>query len=106
MKTSELTIPEVALIAGTRGMLGAGIGLLLADKLDPDRRNAVGWTLVLVGALTTIPLVMEVIGKSNRGPGFRAPAEKSDQTGGGALIDSIRPERAAEGGIGSSSISF
>ncbi len=63
MKTSELTLPEIALIAGTRGMLGAGAGLLLADKLDDDQRKAVGWTLLIIGALTTIPLAMEVIGK-------------------------------------------
>jgi uncharacterized membrane protein YfcA len=63
MKTSELTLPEIALIAGTRGMLGAGAGLLLADRLDDDQRKAVGWTLLIVGALTTIPLVMEVLEK-------------------------------------------
>ena len=63
MKKAELTIPEIALIAGTRGMLGAGVGLLLADKLTDDQRKSVGWTLLLVGAVSTIPLVMEVLGK-------------------------------------------
>jgi len=28
MKKTELTLPELALIAGTRGMLGAGVALL------------------------------------------------------------------------------
>jgi hypothetical protein len=42
MKTSELTLPEVGLIAATRGMLGAGIALLLADKLNEDQRKAIG----------------------------------------------------------------
>ena len=63
MKTSELTLPEIGLIAGTRGMLGAGIGLLLADKLKDNQRKAVGWTLILIGAVTTVPLVVEVLGK-------------------------------------------
>lgn len=63
MKTTELTLPEIALIAGTRGMLGAGAGLLLADKLNDDERKAVGWTLLIIGALTTIPLAMNVLGK-------------------------------------------
>ena len=31
MRKTQVTLPELALIAGTRGMLGAGIGLLLAD---------------------------------------------------------------------------
>jgi hypothetical protein len=62
MREHRVTLPELALIAGTRGMLGAGIGLLLADRLDEGRRKAVGWTLLLVGALSTIPLALEVLG--------------------------------------------
>jgi len=54
MKTAELTIPEIALIAGTRGMLGAGAGLLLADRLNKDQRKAIGWTLLIVSAVSTI----------------------------------------------------
>ncbi len=63
MKKAELTLPEIALIGGTRGMLGAGVALLLADRLDHGQRKAVGWTLFLVGAISTIPLVIEVLGK-------------------------------------------
>jgi hypothetical protein len=62
MKKKEMTIPELALIAGTRGMLGAGIGLLLSGKLNKDQRRAAGWALVAVGAATTIPLLMTVFG--------------------------------------------
>ena len=61
MKERKLTLPELALIASTRGMLGFGLGLLLADKLSEDQRRAVGWTLVAVGAVTTIPLAMLVL---------------------------------------------
>ncbi|HWE40361.1 MAG TPA: hypothetical protein VG406_27665 [Isosphaeraceae bacterium] len=64
MSETQLTLPELGLIAGTRAMLGAGLGLLLADRLSEDQRKAVGWTLVLVGALTTIPLALEVLGGS------------------------------------------
>ncbi len=63
MKTSDLTLPEIALIAGTRGMLGAGAGLLLADRLNDDQRKAIGWTLLIIGAISTIPLAVEVLGK-------------------------------------------
>ena len=63
MKKVELTLPEIALIAGTRGLLGAGIGLLLADKLKDDQRKAVGWTLFIIGAISTIPLAIQVMGK-------------------------------------------
>ena len=62
MKIQKVTLPELALIAGTRGMLGAGIGLLVSSKLNKDQRNAAGWALVAVGAITTIPLLMNILG--------------------------------------------
>jgi hypothetical protein len=60
MRSARLPLPELALIAGTRGLLGAGVGLLLAPKLDDERRKTVGWTLLLVGALSTIPLALDL----------------------------------------------
>jgi hypothetical protein len=62
MRETKITIPELALLAGTRALAGAGIGLLLANRLSDDQRRAVGWTLFLVGALSTIPLAFEVFG--------------------------------------------
>jgi hypothetical protein len=62
MRETRISLPELALIAGTRAALGAGIGLLLADRLSTEQRQAIGWTLVAVGALTTIPLAAEVLG--------------------------------------------
>jgi len=55
-KQTAIAIPELALIAATRGMLGAGIGLLVADRLPREQRRTLGWTLLIVGALSTIPL--------------------------------------------------
>jgi hypothetical protein len=63
MKKAELTLPEIALIAGTRGMIGAGAGLLLADKLNDNQRKTIGWTLLIIGAISTIPLAIEVLSK-------------------------------------------
>jgi hypothetical protein len=63
-KERKLTIPEIALIGGTRAALGAGVGLLLADKLKGKPRRAVGLSLFLLGAVSTIPLVRNVIAKS------------------------------------------
>jgi hypothetical protein len=64
MRETQISLPELALVAGTRALLGAGIGLLLADRLPEDRRRAVGWTLLLVGAASTIPLAVDVLGNS------------------------------------------
>ena len=58
MKRHKLAIPEIGLIAATRAMLGAGIALLLADKLSAEQRRAIGWTLAAIGALTTIPIAL------------------------------------------------
>jgi hypothetical protein len=44
-------------------MLGAGIALVLADRLDAAERKAVGRTLLLIGAISTIPLMMRVLHK-------------------------------------------
>ncbi len=65
MKEKNVTIPDLALIAGTRIALGVGIGLLLSDKLNGDNRKGAGWALLAVGVLTTIPLVMNVLGKNS-----------------------------------------
>ena len=63
MEKITLTLPELGLIVGTRAALGGGVALLLAERLDKEQRKAVGWTLFLVGAVTTIPLLMLVFGK-------------------------------------------
>lgn len=60
MDRKPLSLPEIALIAGTRAALGAGVGLLLADKLTEERRRGIGWALLGVGVLTTIPIVAQL----------------------------------------------
>ncbi len=66
MKTYNVTVPEIAIVAGTRGMAGAGAGLLLAGFLRPDTRRTLGWTLLALGALTTIPIAMALFGARER----------------------------------------
>ena len=56
MKSISLIFPELGLIASTRAMLGAGLALLLGDHLGSESRKAVGWTLLLIGVLSSIPL--------------------------------------------------
>src|SRR5262245_36155999 len=57
--TRTVNLPTLMLVAVTRGMLGAGIGMLVADRLG-DRRLRVGRTLLAIGALSTIPLALKV----------------------------------------------
>jgi hypothetical protein len=62
MRETRVSLPELAMIAATRGMLGVGAGLLFSEKLGRERRRAVGFTLLAVGLLSTIPLALEVLG--------------------------------------------
>jgi len=64
MRETHLTLPEIGFFAGTRGLLGAGIGLLLANRLSESQRKSVGWTLLCVGAAATIPLAMTILSRS------------------------------------------
>lgn len=68
MKETRLTLPELALIAGTRAALGAGAGLLLSGRLTGEQRRAAGWALFLVGAVTTVPLLVQVLGRCEACP--------------------------------------
>jgi hypothetical protein len=59
----NVTLPEIALIAVTRGAIGFGAGLLLADKFKREWRTAIGWSLFLTGVASTIPIAMRVFGE-------------------------------------------
>jgi hypothetical protein len=59
----SLTVREIGIIAATRGVLGFGAGLLLADKFRRTKRKALGWSLLLSGLASTIPIAMHVFRK-------------------------------------------
>jgi hypothetical protein len=63
MREKGLTIPEIAIIAGTRAAFGFGLGLLLAEKLPRDTRRGAGCALLIVGALSTVPIVLGILNK-------------------------------------------
>jgi hypothetical protein len=62
MRTFELTVPELAFIAATRGALGVGIGLLVSEKLARSRLRPLGWSLFLFGLAATVPAARRVFG--------------------------------------------
>lgn len=55
MKKLLFNVPTFGFVVGTRVALAFGLGLLVAEKLDPQRRRALGLSLVGLGALTTVP---------------------------------------------------
>ncbi len=70
MRTLTIPLPMLMFVVATRAALGAGVGLLLADRMPSERRRALGLTLVGLGAVTTIPAV-RFLSKQLRG----APAD-------------------------------
>src|SRR5437773_8329807 len=79
MRETRITLPELVLVAGTRAALGAGLGLLLADRFSQDQRKAVGWTLLLVGVLSTVPLAFEILGKRRSTTAAEVPEQNGRQ---------------------------
>jgi hypothetical protein len=61
MKSRQVALPIIGLIAGTRVVLGIGIGLLMASRLTREMRRTLGLRLVALGAVTTIPLIASVL---------------------------------------------
>ncbi len=61
MISRTITLPRLGMIAVTRAALGAGIALLVGERLDHKPRRAVGWALLGVGVLSTFPLVAGVV---------------------------------------------
>jgi hypothetical protein len=63
MWEKSFTIPELILMAGTRVALGVGLGLLIAGKIKDDTRKGAGLALLVVGAMTTVPLAISLASK-------------------------------------------
>jgi hypothetical protein len=65
MKKSEIALPFVALFAITRALGGAGVALLLGDKLGANKMK-IGRMLFGIGLLSTVPLAYGIFGPTIR----------------------------------------
>jgi hypothetical protein len=63
MRERRISLPELGMVAATRGALGFGLGLLLADRWPAEERRTIGWTLFLVGLISTVPLALEIMSR-------------------------------------------
>jgi hypothetical protein len=64
-KKANVSLPELAMLAASRAMTGMGLGMMIAQRIAPEKRKVIGWTLFAVGALSTIPLAFEILGKDS-----------------------------------------
>ena len=76
-RSIELSVPELAFVAATRGMAGAGIGLLASSYLSLPARKATGWTLLAIGALTTVPIAVAIYARRRRQEALAGPAREA-----------------------------
>jgi len=51
---------EFEAIVATRFLFGLGVALLLGSRLTDRQRRWIGWTSVIVGALSTPPFMFDV----------------------------------------------
>lgn len=63
--TTKVSIPELAALAATRVAGGAGLAMLLAPRLGKTARKRLGWTLLGIGVLSTIPIGMKIFGSQS-----------------------------------------
>ena len=59
-KKLSISVPELMFVAATRGAIGVGLGLLLSNALSRKTRKAIGLPLFVIGALSTIPIAIQV----------------------------------------------
>jgi hypothetical protein len=65
MKGFEVSLPQLAFVAATRGLGGAGAALLIAPFLKVATRRKLGWALLGIGVLTTIPIAVRLAHSRN-----------------------------------------
>lgn len=63
MRNFDVSIPEVFFVAMTRAIAGVGVGMLVADCVRPQARKGIAWTLIGIGALTTLPIAATAISR-------------------------------------------
>lgn len=71
-KQLNLSTTEFEFIATTCVALSMGAALLLGDRPGARQRKAAGWTLLGVGAVTSVPIFMRIYGPRERSNEKRA----------------------------------
>jgi len=66
MSLITISARTLGLVIGTRAALAFGVGLLVAERIPEERRRRLAFTLIGIGAATTVPLVREVFGRGRR----------------------------------------
>ena len=60
MKSLELNLPTFGFVVATRAMIGAGLGLLLSERIPEPQRRRAGLILLGIGAASTLPAILSI----------------------------------------------
>jgi hypothetical protein len=66
--TVALSLPSAALLAISQTAIGCGIGILLADKISENKRNAAAVAMLFLAIATTAPALVGVVADLINGP--------------------------------------
>ena len=67
-KTIVLSLPAAALLTISQAAIGCGIGILLADKVTENKRNAVAIGMLCLAIASTAPALVGVVVDLINGP--------------------------------------
>jgi ABC-type molybdate transport system permease subunit len=67
-KTIVLSLPSAALLTISQAAIGCGIGILLADKFNEERRNTAAVAMLCLAIATTAPALVGVVADLINGP--------------------------------------
>jgi hypothetical protein len=70
-KIISLSLPSATLVAISQAAIGCGIGIIIADKMNENKRNAAAIAMLALATATTVPALVGVVADLINGPQSR-----------------------------------
>jgi hypothetical protein len=70
-KIISLSLPSATLLAISQAAIGCGIGIIIADKMNENKRNAAAIAMLALATATTVPALVGVVVDLINGPQSR-----------------------------------
>ena len=70
-KTISVSLSSATLLTVSQAAIGCGIGILLADKISENKRNAAAIAMLALATATTVPTLVGILADLINGPQSR-----------------------------------
>jgi hypothetical protein len=70
-KTVSLSLPSATLLTISQAAIGCGMGILIADKISKNKRNATAMAMLALATAMTVPALVGVVADLINGPQSR-----------------------------------